>query len=303
MRNDAATWAELEPARLRQCRGLPGPRASRRPADFGICADVLAEADLPCSASASGTRASRWSTAARSAARPEPVHGRISAVFHDERRLFDGLPQDFTAVRYHSLRARAAPRRLQATAWTDDGVVMGAAHRERPHVGRAVPSRVRLHRVRPAAARELPRPQPLARARARVRARPRPPRSGRPRRPAGDPPGSHPAHRPARRPGGRLRPAVRRRGARVLAGQQPRLETGCRASPSSATSSGPLAGSSATTSRAGACAIARRRASATHGRASIFDYLERQLAGLAGAPPPGCPSTSPAASSATSATR
>ncbi len=66
---------------------------------------------------------------------PDAVHGRISAVFHDESPLFAGIPQGFGAVRYHSLRVDAVPAVLRRSAWTADGTVMGLSHRERPHWG------------------------------------------------------------------------------------------------------------------------------------------------------------------------
>ena len=45
------------------------------------------------------------------------------------------MPQDFDAVRYHSLGAVALPASLVATAWSEDGVVMGVRHRELPLEG------------------------------------------------------------------------------------------------------------------------------------------------------------------------
>lgn len=67
---------------------------------------------------------------------PAPVHGRASAVFHDEDPLFDGLPRPFEAARYHSLRAvESLPSSLRRIAWTRDGIVMGVKHSTLPRWG------------------------------------------------------------------------------------------------------------------------------------------------------------------------
>jgi anthranilate synthase component 2 len=65
---------------------------------------------------------------------PTLMHGKTSMVQHDGRGLFAGLPKPFEATRYHSLVVERAsvPASLEISAWTDDGVVMGLRHRERP---------------------------------------------------------------------------------------------------------------------------------------------------------------------------
>ncbi|MBC7292489.1 MAG: aminodeoxychorismate/anthranilate synthase component II [Thermoleophilia bacterium] len=60
-----------------------------------------------------------------------PVHGKTSTIHHDGRTIFAGLPNPFTATRYHSLVvAPELPPVLERSAWTGDGVVMGVRHRE-----------------------------------------------------------------------------------------------------------------------------------------------------------------------------
>lgn len=60
-----------------------------------------------------------------------PVHGKTSLIHHDSRGLFAGLPQPFVATRYHSLVLdRLLPDRLECSAWTEDGVIMGVRHKE-----------------------------------------------------------------------------------------------------------------------------------------------------------------------------
>lgn len=72
---------------------------------------------------------------------PTPIHGRLSPVRHSGHALFSGIPSGagYQVTRYHSLAVDPAtlPPCLEATAWTDDAesVIMGLAHKERPHVG------------------------------------------------------------------------------------------------------------------------------------------------------------------------
>jgi anthranilate synthase/aminodeoxychorismate synthase-like glutamine amidotransferase len=62
----------------------------------------------------------------------QPMHGKLSAVKHDEKGLFAGIPQNFTATRYHSLIIERAtlPACLHISAETEDGEIMGLRHHE-----------------------------------------------------------------------------------------------------------------------------------------------------------------------------
>ncbi len=62
-----------------------------------------------------------------------PVHGKADEMSHDGRAVFAGLPDPFTATRYHSLVVdEHLPSCLELTAWNQDGIVMGVRHRELP---------------------------------------------------------------------------------------------------------------------------------------------------------------------------
>jgi anthranilate synthase/aminodeoxychorismate synthase-like glutamine amidotransferase len=65
------------------------------------------------------------------------MHGKTSEITHDGAGVFAGLPNPFTATRYHSLIVDAAtvPDVLEVTARTADGLVMGLRHREHPIEG------------------------------------------------------------------------------------------------------------------------------------------------------------------------
>ncbi len=60
------------------------------------------------------------------------VHGKASAIEHDGRGLFRGLPEQFDAGRYHSLAATTVPDTLEVSATCADGEVMAVRHRELP---------------------------------------------------------------------------------------------------------------------------------------------------------------------------
>jgi anthranilate synthase component 2 len=60
------------------------------------------------------------------------MHGKTSAIHHDGRGVFRGLPDAFTATRYHSLVIERAslPDCLEVSAWTEDGEIMGVRHKK-----------------------------------------------------------------------------------------------------------------------------------------------------------------------------
>ncbi|WP_280264760.1 anthranilate synthase component II [Nocardia wallacei] len=97
---------------------------------------VLAEASLPVLGVCMGHQAIAPGAGASVGPAPRPRHGHLTRVRHDDSELFDGLPQDFVAVRYHSLRVdEPLPDGIGATAWAEDGVVMAIRHRTRPQWG------------------------------------------------------------------------------------------------------------------------------------------------------------------------
>lgn len=64
-------------------------------------------------------------------------HGKTSLIHHDGQGVFAGLPNPFEAIRYHSLviYPETLPDCLTATAWTDNGLIMGVRHKELPVEG------------------------------------------------------------------------------------------------------------------------------------------------------------------------
>jgi len=68
---------------------------------------------------------------------PKLFHGKTSQIRHDGSGVFRGLPNPFTATRYHSLivERKSLPAQLQVTAETDDDIIMGIQHRDYPLMG------------------------------------------------------------------------------------------------------------------------------------------------------------------------
>ncbi|HET8928302.1 MAG TPA: gamma-glutamyl-gamma-aminobutyrate hydrolase family protein [Microbacterium sp.] len=115
----------------------PGPGA---PEDAGASVDIVraaARARVPLVGVCLGHQAIAAAFGARVDHAPELMHGMVSQVHHDGSPLYDGLPDPFTAGRYHSLAIvpETLPGELRVTSRTDSGVIMGVAHRTLPIVG------------------------------------------------------------------------------------------------------------------------------------------------------------------------
>ena len=132
VRNDELTWEELAALPVDNIVISPGPGRPEHERDVGVSLDVLRRAEVPVLGVCLGHQALAHVTGGAIEHAPEVMHGRLSAIHHDGRGLFAGIPQGFAAVRYHSLVVGAVPAALRVTAWTPDQVVMGLEHRTRP---------------------------------------------------------------------------------------------------------------------------------------------------------------------------
>jgi para-aminobenzoate synthetase len=125
-------WSEIRLARFDGVVISPGPGRPERPVDFGISASAICEMALPVLGVCLGHQGICHLLGGAVAHAPEPMHGRVSRVHHTGAGVLAGLPSPFMAVRYHSLSVSDVPEELEVVAWTDDGVVMGVRHRDRP---------------------------------------------------------------------------------------------------------------------------------------------------------------------------
>jgi para-aminobenzoate synthetase len=136
VRNDEMSWDELVANRdFDNIVVSPGPGNPEREADFGICGEAIRRAEVPLLGVCLGHQGLCAAYGAKVVHAPEAMHGRLSAVTHEDAGLFAGLPREFQVVRYHSLCVDDLPDELEPTAWTTDGILMAVAHRERPQWG------------------------------------------------------------------------------------------------------------------------------------------------------------------------
>ena len=135
VRNDE-DWGTLARERFDAAIISPGPGRPERAKDFGISSLVLTELEIPVLGVCLGHQGICHVAGGAVIRAPHPMHGRSSPIYHDRSGLFQGLPNPFQAVRYHSLIcAEPLPGCLTKTAWTKDGLVMGLAHQSRAQWG------------------------------------------------------------------------------------------------------------------------------------------------------------------------
>ncbi|MEZ5078641.1 MAG: aminodeoxychorismate synthase component I [Solirubrobacterales bacterium] len=134
--NDAVSWRVLSRSDFDAIVLSPGPGRPERWHDFGVCRDILRYSEVPVLGICLGHQGIGNLLHGGVDSAPIAMHGRLSRVRHSGTGLFEGVPQDFSVVRYHSL-AITSPlgEEGEETAWADDGVVMGIEHRERPMWG------------------------------------------------------------------------------------------------------------------------------------------------------------------------
>jgi anthranilate synthase/aminodeoxychorismate synthase-like glutamine amidotransferase len=136
VRNDAMT-AEAALALQPEAIVLsPGPCT---PDEAGICMDLIkaAAGRVPVLGVCLGHQAIGQAFGGVVQRAPAPMHGKVARVEHGGSDIFEGLPSPFEATRYHSLivERTTLPASLEATAWTEDGLIMGLRHRTMPIFG------------------------------------------------------------------------------------------------------------------------------------------------------------------------
>src|SRR4030042_3249700 len=135
-RNDKVGLDEIE-ARSPHCIVIsPGPGT---PEQAGISNQVLRHfgSRIPILGVCLGHQCIGYSYGARVNRASELKHGKSSLIYHDGKGIFIGLPDPFSAIRYHSLAVMPddLPHCLEVSAWTSNGIIMGLRHRPFPVEG------------------------------------------------------------------------------------------------------------------------------------------------------------------------
>ena len=136
VRNDETGLEEIEALAPERIVISPGPRT---PKEAGISSDVIRRFGerIPTLGVCLGHQCIGDAYGGRVSGAGEIVHGKTSVIHHDGRGVFQGLPNPFEAMRYHSLAIEPAtvPDCLEVTAKTEKGVIMGVRHKQHPVEG------------------------------------------------------------------------------------------------------------------------------------------------------------------------
>ncbi len=130
-RNDQITLEEIEELKPERIVISPGPCT---PAEAGVSVPLIKRfaGQIPILGVCLGHQSIGAAFQGRVIRAKEVMHGKTSAIHHDGKTIFRGLPRDFPATRYHSLivERESLPDMLEVSAETADGTIMGLRHKK-----------------------------------------------------------------------------------------------------------------------------------------------------------------------------
>ena len=136
VRNDKTTIPEIERMKPERIVISPGPST---PQNAGISNDVIRHfgSRLPLLGVCLGHQCIGYSYGGRIGQANRIMHGKSSLIHHDGKGVFAGIPEPFSAIRYHSLivRPEGLPDCFEVSARSDDGTIMGIRHRQHAVIG------------------------------------------------------------------------------------------------------------------------------------------------------------------------
>ena len=133
-RNDQITIEEIRELAPDHILISPGPGD---PDDGGVSQDVIRELGptTPILGVCLGHQCIGNVFGGKVVRAPRLMHGKVSAVKHNNKGIFSDIPSPFNATRYHSLIVEELPDCLEVLAVTDEEEIMGLRHKEYPIVG------------------------------------------------------------------------------------------------------------------------------------------------------------------------
>lgn len=130
-RNDRISIDKIKKLKPQKIVISPGPGT---PEDAGISKEVISEfADrIPILGVCLGHQCIGSVYGGKIIQAKKLMHGKTSAIYHNSKMIFEGIPSPFEATRYHSLLVErpTLPDCLEITAWTEDKEIMGLKHKE-----------------------------------------------------------------------------------------------------------------------------------------------------------------------------
>jgi len=130
VRNNALTLEDIERMAPAQIVISPGP-CTPNEAGISLAAILRFAGRIPILGVCLGHQAIGQAFGGKVVKARHVMHGKVSGVRHDGKGMFAGLPDGFTATRYHSLAVERAtlPACLEVSAQSEDGEIMGLRHR------------------------------------------------------------------------------------------------------------------------------------------------------------------------------
>ena len=131
-RNDKISVSEVIKLKPKQIVISPGPCDPNSAGISMNLVNIAVENDIPLLGVCLGHQSIAQALGGEVIRCHEIIHGKTDSIFNDQKTIFNGLPDNFKATRYHSLVVSndSLPNNIEISAKTNDGIIMGIRHKE-----------------------------------------------------------------------------------------------------------------------------------------------------------------------------
>jgi para-aminobenzoate synthetase len=134
--NNQLSWQEINELNFNNIIISPGSGNPEKIKDFGVCGEVLLKANIPILGVCLGHQGLGYFYGAKISKSPQPFHGRVSKIYHQQDSIFNNIPSPFSMMRYHSLMIDfSLSSDLEILAKTEDDLIMAIKHKYKPFWG------------------------------------------------------------------------------------------------------------------------------------------------------------------------